>query len=99
MFCYIYEYIVAPEHLTAFTRDYGADGPWVRLFSEDPAYQGTELHRDVNDPQRFLTIDRWTSRGACLSFRAHRRDEFEEIDEACERYTIVERSLGEFVRC
>ncbi len=99
MFCYLYEFLVEPTHADAFTREYGAGGAWVRFFSRDPAYLGTELHRDVANPLRFITIDRWTSREACLAFRDRFRAEFDAIDLAGERFTTAERHLGDFESC
>lgn len=96
MFCYVWEYEVAPEEAAAFVAAYGADGPWVRLFRRDPAYLGTELWRDADDRRRFLTIDRWTSRQACLAFRERVGDELDALDAECERLTVRERAIGDF---
>jgi quinol monooxygenase YgiN len=96
VFCYVWEYEVAPEKAEAFVAAYGPDGPWVRLFRRDPAYLGTELGRDADDPRRFLTIDRWTTREACLAFRERVRGEFDAIDAECERLTVRERAIGDF---
>ena len=43
-----------------------------------------------------MTIDFWTSREACLSFRDRFRSEFEAIDKSCDRLTVQESHLGDF---
>ncbi len=96
MFCYIWEFLVAPAQEAAFEAAYGAEGPWVRLFERDPEHIGTELYRDAANPRRFVTIDRWTSRAAYLSFRERVGAEHDAIDVACERCTESERHLGDF---
>jgi quinol monooxygenase YgiN len=96
VFCYIWEYVVASEHVDAFIAAYGGDGPWVRLFRRAPAYLGTELHQDAHDSRRFITIDYWTSHAECAAFRHQVADEFAQIDEACGRFTERERHLGDF---
>jgi heme-degrading monooxygenase HmoA len=95
MFCYLYEYRVRTGEETRFEAAYGPEGPWVALFRRSPDYLGTEIGRDVADPRRYFTIDRWTSRAACLAFRESVRAEFDRIDRECELLTESERSLGE----
>jgi hypothetical protein len=96
MFCYLYEYVVRAGDEARFEDAYGPGGAWVALFRGSPEYLGTELGRDITQPRRYFTIDRWTSRTACLAFRAEVRIEFDSIDRECERLTESERSLGEF---
>ena len=96
MYCYVFEYRIRPGREGKFESLYGGDGAWVKLFARDPEYLGTELWRDVADSRRFVTIDRWTSRAACLSFRERSRDEFDAIDAAGGELTESERDLGAF---
>lgn len=96
MFCYICEFFVVDEQKEAFEAEYGPGGAWVRLFARDPGYRRTELHRDVDDPNRFITIDYWTSREACMSFRQRFRSEFDAIDAACRAYIEAENYFGDF---
>jgi hypothetical protein len=95
-FCYVWSYEVAPDQFSAFEETYGPEGAWAVLFGRDPAYLGTELIRDRDRIGRYLTIDRWTSRAACLAFRERNRDEFAALDDRCGQWTILERELGEF---
>jgi len=96
MYCYIWEYLVLPEHVEAFRIGYGSDGDWVRLFRRSADYIRTEFLQDRDDPRRFMTVDYWASREACISFRERVRVEFDEIDARFGRLTSSEDSLGEF---
>ena len=40
---------------------YGPDGEWAQFFRQGAGYIGTELLRDVEEPDRYLVIDRWES--------------------------------------
>ena len=96
MYCYVWSFIVRPEHLTEFQTAYGPDGDWAWLFRRDPQYIRTDLLRDRDDPTRFLTVDFWTSREACASFRTRFKGDFETLDKSCERFTIEETQIGSF---
>ncbi len=96
MYCYVWSYVVRPECLPAFRTAYGPDGDWVRLFQRDPEYIRTNFLGDLENPARFMTIDFWTSREACLSFRDRFRSEFEALDKSCDRLTVQESHLGDF---
>ena len=96
MYCYIWEYDVEPEHQAVFESLYGPDGAWVELFKTDPNYVRTELFRDQSNPRRYITVDRWSSKDACSSFRSKNRERFDAIDDVGELYTSIETNLGEF---
>jgi hypothetical protein len=96
MYCYVWSFVVRPEHSQAFRRAYGSDGDWVRLFRRDPEYIRTDFLGDRDDPARFMTIDYWSSREACLRFRERFRNEFEALDKGFEPLTVKEVHLGDF---
>lgn len=95
-FSYIWEFTVNPAYQAQFEAAYGPHGDWVKLFKRDPAYIRTDLHRDLNNPQRFICVGHWQSRRACMSFREHFRKEYDTIDKRCESFTVSERHLGDF---
>jgi len=95
-FAYVWEYIVREDRVDQFVRAYGPDGDWVKLFSLDEAYLGTKLYHDLDNPNRFLTTDYWTSKTERDLFREKYAPEFEEIDRACELLTKSEKFLGDF---
>lgn len=95
-FAYLWEYVVSESYLDKFQQVYGSQGDWVRLFSQADGYVKTELHRDANRPNRFLTIDYWASREARDRFRVQFAASFEALDKACETFTVEERFIGDF---
>jgi hypothetical protein len=46
-----------------------ARGNWLPSFRRSPDYYDTQLIRDMNQPGRYLTLDRWTSREAFGQFK------------------------------
>jgi heme-degrading monooxygenase HmoA len=95
-YTYLWEFIVEPDQLEEFQREYGPSGPWVALFRRAPGYLDTRLLRDRADPQRLITIDRWTSAEAHHSFRSAFAREYAELDARCAHLSARETSLGEF---
>lgn len=96
MYCYVWEFEVRLEHVEAFELAYGTGGDWVRLFRRDPGYIRTELLRALDSPTRFVTIDVWTSRQACLEFKQRHSAEFAAIDANCQAFTLRETLVGEY---
>ncbi len=96
VFAYIWEYIVKEECLEEFKRTYGPEGDWVRLFRRADGYIATNLHQDISDPKRFVTIDFWHTKEDRDDFRNKFSKEFEDLDEYCESLTIQEKLIGDF---
>jgi len=95
-YCYIWEYRIRSGTEAEFRGQYGADGPWVRLFRQAPGYLETRLLQDLDRPGRFVTIDRWADRAAFADFRRRFAREFAELDERCATLTEHEAELGRF---
>jgi heme-degrading monooxygenase HmoA len=98
-FAYVWAFRVGDGNESRFEQLYGPDGAWVQLFSMGTGYLGTELLRDVAQPGRYVTIDRWTSEDAYHAFRRAWDKEYLALDEAWESLTLEEQSLGSFVPC
>jgi heme-degrading monooxygenase HmoA len=96
MFVVIWEYEVHAESEAGFLALYGDKGAWVALFGEYPGYVGTELLRDASQPQRFVTIDRWTSPAAYDAFLAAAKPRYTDIDALGDALTVDERCVGRF---
>lgn len=96
LFIIAWAFIVKPECRHEFERAYGAHGDWVRLFNTADGYIKTELHRDPENPARYITLDFWISRSQYESFREQAKSQYSEIDAKCERFTEDEQLLGEF---
>jgi hypothetical protein len=96
VFVYIWEYFVKAERKNDFERIYGPVGDWVKLFIRDAGYLGTELHQDISNNQRYLTVDYWVSKKARDDFREKFSVEFEKLDKQCAALTEREIFLGDF---
>jgi heme-degrading monooxygenase HmoA len=79
-----------------FERAYGPEGDWDEIFRQGPGYIGTELLRDVENPGRYLVVDRWESREAYQRFVEERREEYmRRVDESAFHFDS-ELRLGTF---
>ena len=96
-YVYIWEFHVLPGCEPEFERHYGPSGSWVRLFRTARGYLETVLLRDLTQPQRYLTIDRWESEAVYRAFRQASAADFAALDSLCEALTVSERELGQFV--
>jgi len=96
-FAYIWAYAIDPRHRADFLAAYHPGGEWARLFRSDPAYLGTRLVQDAADPDRYLTIDYWSSQDARDAFRMRHRADFDALDQRCEAFTLDETFVGDFV--
>ena len=94
MYVIIWAYQVKAEQLVAFEQIYASNGAWAELFRKEEGYLGTELLRDSNRPQRYITIDRWLSSEDYESFRLQRKSEYARLDAQCEGLTEQETLLG-----
>ena len=94
----MWEFVVKPAMESSFEEIYGVAGDWVRLFTTDENYLGTELIRGQGGSPRYTTLDLWVSKEAYEEFREKHRVAYEAIDRKCEQLTESERKLAEFVR-
>ena len=70
-----------------FERAYGPDGEWAAFFRAGRGYIGTELLRDLENPGRYLVLDRWESRDAYRAFLdAHREEYLRRVDDSAFYY-------------
>lgn len=92
----IWEYEVKKQFIPQFEKAYGPEGDWVKLFRKCPGYLKTELKRDIENPNRFLTFDYWQSFSAFSSIRQIILSEYKALDKRCDDYTISENHIGVF---
>jgi len=92
----IWEFRVRDEHLEEFISAYGATGDWARLFQCGAGYVGTELLRSRENPNLFLTVDRWESAACFEIFQQRFAAEYKALDIQCANYTSHEKKLGVF---
>jgi heme-degrading monooxygenase HmoA len=79
-----------------FEPAYGPDGEWAQFFREGQGYIGTELLRDVEQPGRYLVIDRWESIEAYNAFLAEHREEYVRRSDEMAFYYQQELRFGSF---
>jgi heme-degrading monooxygenase HmoA len=98
MFVVIWEYTVRPEGLREFERVYGADGEWAAMFGRCEGFVETELLRDTEQPDRFVTIDYWRLPDHYVGGLASLGDAYRSLDERCAAFMVTERHVGNFVK-
>jgi quinol monooxygenase YgiN len=96
VYVYVWEFRVHAAAVEEFIRHDGGDGSWVQLFRRADGYLGTRLLRDRDDPNRFVTIDRWRDEAAMARFRERFAEPFEALDRQCGALTASETLLGHF---
>jgi heme-degrading monooxygenase HmoA len=74
-----YRYRVHPSQVRAFEHAYGPSGPWVALFSKHPGYRRTRLFRHKKEPNLYVCVDVWTSKGDYDDFRSVNALDLEEL--------------------
>jgi heme-degrading monooxygenase HmoA len=79
-----------------FERTYGANGEWAQFFRQGAGYIGTELLRDLEEPGRYLVIDRWESADAYNAFLEQHRDEYVRRSDEMRFHHVQELRFGTF---
>ena len=80
----------------AFGEIYGPEGDWAQFFRSGEGYIGTELLHDVEEPDRFLVIDRWESIDAYNAFLAAHQDEYLRRSDDARLHSVQELRFGTF---
>ena len=96
MYIIIWEYYVKAERIVEFEQIYHPEGAWAQLFKNEQGYLGTQFFSDEINPERYLTVDQWTSRNDYEMFRTKWEKEYEALDAQCEGLTKQEALLGEW---
>ena len=96
MFTTIWQFEVKLGCEEAFEQVYGSKGDWARLFSKGTGFVGVELLRDVQQPNTYITIDRWETADNYAAFRKERAADYKSIDNRMEAMTLRETKLGDF---
>ncbi len=92
----LWKFTVREECIQDFTLAYGSNGDWANLFERAEGFLGTELLRSSDEPNVFLTIDRWESVASFDIFRRRFDTEYKKLDAKFEGYTLSEHKLGSF---
>jgi heme-degrading monooxygenase HmoA len=94
----VWEFHIDGAKRELFERSYGPEGDWARFFRRSPDYLGTELGRDEQNPERYLTFDFWKSEQAFAGFKEQNHEEYASKDLGFESLTRKEVKLGTFSR-
>ena len=97
MYVIVWEFTIRAEGANEFEAIYGPQGEWAVLFAKGEGYRETKLLRDISNPSRYVTLDFWTSREAYERFRRAHEGDYIALDQRCERLTVKEHKLGEFL--
>lgn len=95
MYARVWDYDVESAQVEAFVAAYGAAGAWTQLFERTTGYAGTQLFRDVDQPNRFLTVDRWTDAACWQAFLDGWGDQYRELDRQLSRLAAGGRTVVE----
>ena len=79
-----------------FERAYGPDGEWAQFFRQGRGYVGTELLRDLEEPDRYLVVDRWESADAYAAFVAEHQVEYVRRSDESRVLYLQELRFGTF---
>jgi len=77
-----------------FESVYGPNGDWSEFFRRGNGYVGTELLRELENPGRYLVLDRWESRDAFDQFALEHQGEYFRRAEEAGVYYVQELQLG-----
>jgi heme-degrading monooxygenase HmoA len=97
-FVVLWEFRIQLKKRRGFERIYGPDGVWAKFFRNGDGYLGTELIRDAEQLDRYITLDYWQSRKHYQVFKKQNRKMYQAIDERCESLTTYESEIGQFSR-
>jgi heme-degrading monooxygenase HmoA len=97
LYIIIWEFQVKEGCEAQFEQLYGPAGAWVQLFRRGEGYLGTELLRDIAQPHRYLTLDRWVSAAAYETFQGRWPDEYQALDGQGETLTEQEAWVGSMI--
>jgi heme-degrading monooxygenase HmoA len=86
----VWEYEVVPGRQAEFEQLYGPAGAWAQLFARSAGHVSTELYRRVDQPARYLTVDRFADTDSWRRFLCEHGDDYAELDSRCEQLTTSE---------
>ena len=93
----IWEFTAKPEARAEFENLYGPDGEWVRLFRRSKSFLRTELFRDRNAANHYVTMDYFASKAGYDDFLREFRQEYDALDRRCNDVLEGEKEIGVFL--
>lgn len=96
MYCVLWQYKVTVENQQHFEKKYGVGGVWHALFSTSTDYLGSQLCKNVDDPQGYVLLDTWKSRDAYVDFLKKQEEAYQHLSKQLEDLYVKEIRLGDF---
>jgi quinol monooxygenase YgiN len=93
----IWEFTAKPEARAEFENFYGPDGEWVQLFRRSKSFLRTELFRDRNAENHYVTMDYFASKAGYDDFLREFRQEYDALDRRCDAVLEGEKEVGVFL--
>ena len=89
----IWEFLVKKGSEAEFEKAYSKDGVWAQLFKKYKGYIETNLLKDKDRKNTYITIDKWKSKSDFENFKKKSAEEYQIIDKKCENLTEKETHL------
>lgn len=89
-----WRFVVKPQHVEEFRKQYGPNGAWEELFRRGDGYVTTELIGDPKVPTEFVTIDHWITKAAFDRFVSRYKDEYESLDRQLAHLTVRQERIN-----
>jgi heme-degrading monooxygenase HmoA len=96
MYCILWQFTIRDSQKAGFVSAYSPAGAWAKLFARSPDFVATELIHDVQDPTRYLTVDRWKSAAAYETFARTFRLEYQTLDAQFQSLSSEQQLIGHF---
>src|SRR5215207_872564 len=94
----IWQYDIVPAARDDFERAFRSDGDWAALFRASADFLGTQLLRDLAQPDRYMTLDRWRTADSFAAFKRAHAASYDDLDRRCAQLTVAEAFVGSFER-
>ena len=92
----VWQFRVRSDKADEFRATYGSAGAWAGLFHRAAGFLGTELLQSTNEPDTYLTLDRWESAEAWAAFLQALPEDYAALDQRCDSLTLQEVEVGVF---
>lgn len=89
-----WRFVVEPQHIEEFRKQYGPNGVREELFRRGDGYIKTELIENPKIPTEFVTIDRWITKAAFDRFVSRYQGEYERLHSQLARLTARQERIN-----
>ena len=94
MYVIIWKYEIKLGKVKEFEQAYGSRGVWYDFFRKGDGYKGTQLLKDQERANGYVTLDHWESKRQFDEFNQQHSEEYQNIDRQCARFTVCEERVG-----